>query len=142
MKKARHDREEDISSGIEDTSAPSGKGSPQGELYPEGTTASHLADNGRRGLSGSEEEACGSEVADELLEVLSGDPAAPAPTEIRLFGPGVTSTKKGDFLFDDRSAAMVAESLARDGRDLLPFDIGHGMLAGKGANPDAHKAVG
>jgi phage I-like protein len=74
-------------------------------------------------------------------EVLDGvELSSEPPTEILLFANGTTSTKKGDFIFDEDSADSVRESLAADGRDKLPFDIAHGMLSGNDAG--RHKAVG
>jgi phage I-like protein len=63
------------------------------------------------------------------------------PSEIRLFGNGMTATKKGDFLFDEESGATVMAAFEEQGMDKLPFDAAHGML-NPNAPPDAHKALG
>lgn len=63
-----------------------------------------------------------------------------APTEIMLFGPGVTDTVKGEFLFDDKAAAAVMSAYEEKGQDRLPFDIAHGMLTGQ--SRDMHRAAG
>lgn len=62
------------------------------------------------------------------------------PYEIRLFGAGVTATKKGDFLFDELAAESVLAKFADSGMDRLPFDYAHGML--RPGVPEAHKAAG
>lgn len=62
------------------------------------------------------------------------------PTEVVLFGPGVTETKKGPFLFDAEAARAVMAQFANAGVDRLPFDIGHGMI--QPTSPDSHKAMG
>jgi phage I-like protein len=62
------------------------------------------------------------------------------PTEITLFKAGWTDTKKGRFLFDEKAQEMVMQSAKTDGRDLIPFDIGHGMLSG--TDEGRHKAAG
>lgn len=67
---------------------------------------------------------------------LSQDP----PTEIELFKAGWNDTKKGKFLFDSEAEKAVLAAAEKDGRDLIPFDIGHGMLSGTDA--DRHKAAG
>lgn len=75
----------------------------------------------------------------DALELSWG--ASAIPTEISLFGSGMTETKKGSFLFDEESAAMVMAAFADSGVDRLPFDAGHGMLQ-PNAHPEAHKALG
>ena len=67
---------------------------------------------------------------------LTSDP----PEEILLLKAGWNDTKKGRFLFDEASAEMVMAAHSKDGRDLIPFDIGHGMLSGTDA--ERHKAAG
>ena len=62
------------------------------------------------------------------------------PTEILLLKYGWNDTKKGKFLFDEKSAEMVMSAHEKDGRDLIPFDIGHGMLSG--TDEGRHKAAG
>ena len=66
--------------------------------------------------------------------------SAEPPTEIVLFKAGWNDTKKGKFLFDEEAAEMTMASIADDGRDLIPFDIGHGMLSG--GDEGRHKAAG
>jgi len=63
------------------------------------------------------------------------------PNEICLFKPGITATKKGNFLFDEEAAESVLSSFLDDGMDRLPFDAAHGMLI-KGGAVDQHKALG
>lgn len=63
------------------------------------------------------------------------------PSEIRLFGNGMTATKKGDFLFDEEAALSVMDRFREQGMDRLPFDIAHGML-NPAAPPDAHRSLG
>jgi len=64
------------------------------------------------------------------------------PTEIKLFGFGTTATRKGSFVLDAAGAASVMEAFFDGGMDRLPFDAGHGQLAGSGAHPAAHKSKG
>lgn len=63
------------------------------------------------------------------------------PSEIRLFGAGMTDTRKGSFLFDEQSAEAVMDAFREQGQDRLPFDAAHGML-NPSAPPDSHKALG
>jgi phage I-like protein len=48
------------------------------------------------------------------------------PTELRLFGAGVTDTTKGKFTVD---TAKVMARFAELGKDRLPFDYGHAMIS-------------
>lgn len=64
------------------------------------------------------------------------------PTEIKLFGFGTTATRKGAFVLDSAGAVSVMEAFRDGGMDRLPFDAGHGHLAGSGAHPAAHKSKG
>lgn len=63
------------------------------------------------------------------------------PTEIMLFGPGITETAKGDFLMDKEAGDSIMAAFADQGMDRLPFDAAHGMLT-PGNSPDANKALG
>lgn len=72
-----------------------------------------------------------------LLAVPAGDP----PTEFRIFAKGVTPTTKGPVLFDAKAGTAVLEAFKEQGLDLLPFDVGHGMLSPL-SPPDGHKAFG
>ncbi len=54
--------------------------------------------------------------------VLSGE--GTAPSEFRIVGPGVTRTRKGDLVFDDKAAGFVASEHAKDPRR-LPIDFDH-----------------
>lgn len=49
------------------------------------------------------------------------------PTECRIFAKGWNETSKGRFLYDDRSAVLVAEAFARTGTDLM-IDLNHDSL--------------
>lgn len=62
------------------------------------------------------------------------------PTEFMLFGPGMTETKKGPFLFDEEAGQSVMARFEEQGLDRLPVDVGHGMI--KGGMPDNHRAFG
>lgn len=62
------------------------------------------------------------------------------PTEIQLFAKGATETTKGPIVFDEKAAKATMAAFKEYGLDLLPFDVGHGMLGG--VTPDAHKAFG
>ena len=73
-----------------------------------------------------------------LLEAVQG---GEPPTEFMLFANGVTETSKGPILFDEKAALSVMQAFEDHGLDLLPFDIGHGML-NPFAGSDAHKAAG
>jgi phage I-like protein len=75
-----------------------------------------------------------------LLLAIGDDAAANPPTEIVLFGSGVTETTKGPVLFDAKSGKDVMAAFADHGLDLLPFDIAHGML-NPFAPPDGAKAA-
>jgi len=75
-----------------------------------------------------------------LLELLPGQ-AATAPTEILMFGAGVTSTTKGPVVYDADAAVSVLEAYEARGLDLLPIDCAHGMLM-HGGGPEQHKALG
>jgi len=66
--------------------------------------------------------------------------SAEPPSEITLLKAGWTETKKGRFLFDEQAQDEVLASAKVDGRDLIPFDIGHGMLTG--TDEGRHKAAG
>jgi phage I-like protein len=69
-------------------------------------------------------------------ELLSG-----GPSEFRLFGPGITATKKGNFLFDEEASIAVLDAFREQGIDKLPIDVAHGMVTA-GGHPDGHRAVG
>lgn len=73
---------------------------------------------------------------------LSLDSHGEPPTEIRLFAMGENKTKKGSFYLDAAGGAQALEAFAASGLDALPFDAGHGMLAGAMAHPESHKALG
>ena len=62
------------------------------------------------------------------------------PTDIMLFGMGVTETSKGDFLLDELGAAAIMKRFKEQGIDRLTFDYGHGMV--KPVSSDSHKAAG
>ncbi len=55
---------------------------------------------------------------------------------------GENRTTKGSYFLDSAGGAEVLKRFAALGRDALPFDAGHGMLAGSMAHPEAHKALG
>jgi phage I-like protein len=71
--------------------------------------------------------------------VVSG---AEVPKELRIFAFGETKTTKGPFVLDKTAADDVMTAFKDSGRDLLPFDAGHGHLSGAGSHPGAHKALG
>jgi len=75
------------------------------------------------------------------VAVLLAVPAGEPPTEFRIFAKGVTPTTKGPVLFDDKAGAAVLDAFREQGLDLLPFDVGHGMLSPL-SPPDGHKAFG
>lgn len=75
-----------------------------------------------------------------LLELLPGETAT-APTEILMFGRGVTSTTKGPVVYDTDAAVTVLQAYESRGLDLLPIDCAHGMLQ-SGGGPEQHKALG
>ena len=64
------------------------------------------------------------------------------PSEIRLFGPGTTATKKGDFLFDEDAALSVMDKFREQGMDKLPFDAAHGDAEPELRPRTRHKALG
>lgn len=76
----------------------------------------------------------------ELLLSANAEGSEP-PKEFRVLGKGLTATTKGPLLFDAKAAEEVMKTFAESGRDLLPFDVGHGMLNPFGSS-DGHKAVG
>lgn len=76
-----------------------------------------------------------------LVQVALSETGEP-PTEIRLFAMGENRTKKGSFYLDAAGGAQALEAFAASGLDALPFDAGHGMLAGAMAHPESHKALG
>lgn len=53
----------------------------------------------------------------------------PPPSEFRLFRPGLNSTLKGEFLFDEASANSVMLAASSHGAD-LPIDYDHAMVTG------------
>ena len=63
------------------------------------------------------------------------------PTEIELFGAGMTETQKGSFKFDSEAAAQVMATFSENGADRLPFDVQHQMLS-PGAHPESYRALG
>jgi phage I-like protein len=81
------------------------------------------------------------EKLDSLGEVTLSESNEP-PTEIRLFVLGDNPTTKGNFVLDVAGGAQVLDGFARGGLGTLPFDLGHGMLAGAMAHPDHQKARG
>lgn len=72
-----------------------------------------------------------------LLALPAGDP----PTELRILANGVTETSKGPVLFDAKAGELVMQAFGEHGQDLLPFDVGHGMV-NPFSPPDGHKAAG
>lgn len=82
------------------------------------------------------------DINDESVAVLYAiEPSSnDLPTEIMLFGPGVTETSKGDFLMDKEAGEAIMSAFKDQGMDRLPFDAAHGML--KSDSPEANKALG
>lgn len=62
------------------------------------------------------------------------------PSELRLFAKGVTETTKGPFIFDDEAARVTMARYRELGKDKLPFDYNHAMLAFI-ISPDSGKAA-
>lgn len=79
-------------------------------------------------------------VATEILDSVELAVSDEPPTEFRLFSAGENATKKGKFVFSDRSASEVPAAFADQGLDALPFDASHLMLTSD--NPEAKKALG
>lgn len=75
-----------------------------------------------------------------LLLSLDVEPGKDPPTRVRLLKRGANPTTKGTIVFNDYSAQCVAELLADHGREQLPFDYGHGMLA-ETPTPDGGRAA-
>ncbi len=73
-----------------------------------------------------------------LLAAISDVP----PTEVRLFAMGTTQTTKGAFVMTPAAGEAVLAAFRESGMDRLPFDVGHGQVAGAGAHPEAHEALG
>lgn len=69
--------------------------------------------------------------------------SADAPTEFRLFNPGVNETAKGAFLFDAPAADAVMSDYCRWGVDLM-IDLEHDSLndSARSARSDAADALG
>lgn len=74
------------------------------------------------------------------LLVLAAAAGKEPPTEIKLFGKGTTATTKGPVVWDDEARKATAKAFEDSGLDLLPFDVGHGMIFGM--TPESHKAFG
>lgn len=79
--------------------------------------------------------------AGRIALLLAAPTSKELPREVRIFAKGVTATTKGPILFDDDAARLVMGAFADQGRDALPFDVGHGMLSPL-SPPDGHKAAG
>jgi phage I-like protein len=63
-----------------------------------------------------------------FVDLFDGGAVATAPkSEFQIFGPGVNSSVKGDFLFDDQAAAMVMAAYHEHGVDLT-IDYDHHTL--------------
>lgn len=73
----------------------------------------------------------------DSVELAVGDEP---PTEFLLFKSGDNATKKGNFVFSERSALAVMSEFSDSGLDALPFDASHLMLTSD--NPEAKKALG
>lgn len=76
-----------------------------------------------------------------LLDLGDFDGDKPLPTELRLFGMGATATTKGPVVLTEEAGQSVLREFADQGLDLLPFDVGHGMLS-PFAPPEGHRAFG
>jgi phage I-like protein len=82
------------------------------------------------------------ELTNGTISVLLAMPAGDEPpTEIKIFGKGVTETTKGPILFDEQAGKSVMKAFREHGLDLLPFDVGHGMV-NPFSPPSGHEAFG
>ncbi|MHA1572465.1 MAG: phage protease [Alphaproteobacteria bacterium] len=65
----------------------------------------------------------------ERAEFLSVTLTTEPPHEFVIFSAGDVTTSKGDFVFDDKAAALVLAAFSEHGQDKLPIDFDHLMVA-------------